>query len=88
MVSPTYAAGTISQMCRGGVSASTTSCGVPRATSAVGLGCLHRGGVEVVGNAVVTRPLQSANHVGAHAPETDHRDLHARKVATFARRIR
>jgi maleylpyruvate isomerase len=44
--------------------------------------------VDVVRNAVVAGTLQSANHVGAHAPETNHCDLHARKVATFARRLR
>src|SRR6185295_10627042 len=44
--------------------------------------------VDVVGNTVVAGALQAPNHVGAHAPETDHRDLHVRKVATFARRLR
>ena len=81
----TYAAGTINQMCRGAASASTTSCGVlaPRAPSASHrLDCFR---VEVVGDAVVAGPLQAADHVGAHAPQTDHCDLHVRKVATFAR---
>ena len=59
-----------------------------RSTCALALDGLHRGRIEIVGNTVVAGALQPPNHVGAHAPETNHRDLHVRKVATFARRIR
>ena len=59
-----------------------------RASCAFCLDGLDRGRIEIVGNTVVAGTLQPPNHVGAHAPETDHRDLHVRKVATFARRIR
>ena len=80
IVSPTNAAGTINQMCRGAVSASTTSLRGARTTCAFGF---HRRDcclVEVVGHTLVTGELQPANHVGAHAAQPDHRDLHAYKV--------
>ena len=38
---------------------------------------------KIIKDAVVPGELKTPNHVGAHAPETDHCDLHVRKVATF-----
>ena len=78
IVDATYAAGTISQMCRGGSQRvdHLLRCSCP--TSALGLHRRDGGVVDVVGDALVAARVQATNHVGAHAPQTDHGDLHAR----------
>ena len=80
MVAATNAAGTISQMWRGAARASTTSCGVRAPRDALGLHRRDGGLVHVVGDALVPGALQSTHHVGAHAPQSDHCDLHAHRL--------
>ena len=53
-------------------------------TEALALHCHDGRLVHVVGNALVTGALQATDHVGAHAPQPNHCDLHAHKVARFA----
>jgi hypothetical protein len=36
----------------------------------------HRLGVDIVGHAAMAPSLEASHHVGAHAAESDHRDLH------------
>ena len=76
MVRSTTAAGTIIQTARGLESLLTRSArdDAPTAFSATSSG--HRPGREVEDHGLVPGPQQPAHHVGAHAAEPDHPELH------------
>ena len=76
------AAGTISQMWRGALERGDHFLRRPRPLHPLGLHGCHRSFVDVVGHAVVAACLESSDHVGAHAPQSDHGDLHGAQVAT------
>ena len=75
-VPSTAAAGTISQTARGGFSFATNSSSEEAPTAPSAASACTASGAAVVDDALVAVLHEAAHHVGAHAAETDHSELH------------
>ena len=76
MVSPTTAAGTMSQMARGGASLATSSLRVPAPHGTLLHEPLDGFRLRIVDHAGVACLHQTPRHTGSHTPQADHAELH------------